>query len=170
MVKKKIRKKQYTNILLSLIIVILFLSNIYMYYLFNNRNNEITIREEVLFTETNKDYNKKEKYYVNINYNKFQKLLKEDEITTIAIIDNSSNTYDKFIEMINQIAYYKNTKIYLLETSKLSKKDEIKFYEVDERLIQLDTNYIITLSKNKIISITTFDNTKIHTIIEGLGE
>ena len=72
--------------------------------------------------------------------------------------------------MINKTAYYKNTKIYLLELSKLSKKNEVSFYEIDERFKELESNYIITVSNNEILSITTFDNSKINLIIEGLGE
>ena len=85
-------------------------------------------------------------------------------------MDNSSNTYNKFIEMINKLSYYKSTKIYLLELSKLSKKDEISFLEIDNHLKELETNYIITIKNKQIISITTFDNDNINFIIEGLGE
>lgn len=72
--------------------------------------------------------------------------------------------------MINKIAYYKNTKIYLLEINKLSKKNTIAFYELDERLSSLETNYILSVSNNQILSITTFTNDKLNKIVEGLGE
>ena len=72
--------------------------------------------------------------------------------------------------MINKTAYYTNTKIYLLEVNKLSKKNTIAFYEIDERLSNLETNYIISTSNNEILSITTFDNAKLNKIVEGLGE
>jgi len=68
------------------------------------------------------------------------------------------------------MSYYKNTKMYLLEINKLSRKNEIAFYNLDDRLRDLETNYIITVSNNKIISITTFENTELNKIIEGLGE
>ena len=106
--------------------------------------------------------------YLNLQNDK--KLLKKEELITVAIVDNSSNTYNKFIEMINKLSYYKSTKIYLLELSKLSKKDELSFLEIDNRLKKLETNYIITIKNKQIISITTFDNDNINFIIEGLGE
>lgn len=170
MVKKKTKKSHSINILLIIIIIILVLSNIYLIVSYKNLNKEDYIIEEVLFTETSKDFNATTKYYANIKYKKFDSLWKSNEISTIAIVDNSSTTYNKFIQMINKMAYYKNTKIYLLETSKLSKKDELKFYEKDKRLSELESNYIITISNKKIISITTFDNNELNKVIEGLGD
>ena len=120
--------------------------------------------------KTKEDFKQDKKYYANIKYKKFSELWKSEDISTIAIIDNSSNTYNKFIKMINKIAYYKNTKIYLLEISKLSKKDEVKFYEKDNRLSELNSNYIITISNKKILTITTFETEELNKIIEGLGE
>lgn len=170
MVKKKTKKNNYLNIVFLVLIIILLSTNIFLLYRYLNVDKEIKVTQEVLYTETNKEYNSKDKYYTSIKYKKFNTLLKDDQISTIAIVDNSSNTYNKFIEMINRIAYYKSTKIYLLEISSLSKKNEIKFYETDERLSSLESNYIITVSDNKIISITTFENSEINSIIEGIGE
>ena len=72
--------------------------------------------------------------------------------------------------MINKTAYYKSTKIQLLRINKLSKKDLVSFYNLDDRFKELDTNYIITVSNKKILSITTFNNQELNKIIEGLGE
>ena len=72
--------------------------------------------------------------------------------------------------MINKTAYYKSTKIQLLRINKLSKKDLVAFYNLDDRFKELDTNYIITVSNKKILSITTFNNQELNKIIEGLGE
>lgn len=170
MVKRKAKKKNNLNALLIFIILFLLLSNIIFICKYLKSSEEQIITEEVLFTKTEENFNSKEKYYATIKYSKFKKLLANDSVTTIAIVDNSSNTYNKFIEMINKTAYYKNTKIYLLELSKLSKKNEISFYEIDTRLKDLESNYIITVSNNEILSITTFKNTKINILTEGLGE
>lgn len=170
MVKKKTKNNHYINLIFLCTILILSTTNVLILYKYLNVDKEIKVTQEVLFKETNKEYNEKDKYYASIKYKKFNTLLKDDEISTIAIVDNSSNTYKKFIEMINKISYYKNTKIYLLEISSLSKKNEIKFYETDERLNDLESNYIITVSNNHIISITTFENSDINLIIEGIGE
>ena len=168
MVKKSNNKINSKNIIL--LIITLILSIIIIYLLISNQNKEQTIVEEVLFTKTSEEYNPNEKYYARITYKKFNNLWKSNNISTIAIIDNSSTTYNKFIELINKTAYYRNTKIYLLEISKLSKKEEVKFYEKDSRLSELETNYIITISNKKIISVTTFDNEELNAIIEGIGE
>lgn len=170
MVKKKTKKSHSINILLIIIIITLVLSNIYLIISYKNLNKEDYIIEEVLFTETSKEFNSNTKYYASIKYKKFDSLWKSNEVSTIAVVDNSSTTYNKFIQMINKTAYYKNTKIYLLETSKLPKKDELKFYEKDKRLSELESNYIITVSNKKIISITTFDNNELNKVIEGLGD
>ncbi len=171
MVKKKIKTKYKNyNIFLIVIIVILVLTNIVLLYNYNKELKDEPAIEEVLFKPTKDKFNPQNKYYATIQYSKFKTLYKSNNITTIAIIDNTSNTYNKFKEMINKTAYYKNTKIYLLELSKLSRKNEIAFYNLDQRLAKLETNYIITVSKNKILSITTFDNSELSKIIEGLGE
>lgn len=170
MVKKKAKNNHYINLIFLSTILILSTTNVLLLYKYLNVDKEIKVTQEVLFKETNKDFNNDNKYYASIKYKKFNELLKDDKVSTIAIVDNSSKTYNKFIEMINKLSYYKNTKIYLLEISSLSKKNEIKFYETDERLNELESNYIITVSNNHIISITTFENSNINLIIEGIGE
>lgn len=170
MVKKKTKNNHYINLIFLCTILILSTTNVLLLYKYLNVDKEIKVTQEVLFKETNKDFNNDNKYYASIKYKKFNELLKDDKVSTIAIVDNSSKTYNKFIEMINKLSYYKNTKIYLLEISSLSKKNEIKFYETDERLNELESNYIITVSNNHIISITTFENSDINLIIEGIGE
>ena len=170
MVKKKTKNNHYINLIFLCTILILSTTNVLLLYKYLNVDKEIKVTQEVLFKETNKDFNNDNKYYASIKYKKFNELLKDDKVSTIAIVDNSSKTYNKFIEMINKLSYYKNTKLYLLEISSLSKKNEIKFYETDERLNELESNYIITVSNNHIISITTFENSDINLIIEGIGE
>lgn len=170
MVKKKANKIHSINILSIIIIATLIISNICLILSYRNLNKKDLSFEQVLFTKTSEDFDSNNKYYANIKYKKFNSLWKSNKISTIAIVDNSSTTYNKFIQMINKIAYYKNTKIYLLETSKLSKKDLVKFYDKDKRLSELESNYIITINKGKIITITTFDNNELNKVLEGLGE
>lgn len=168
--KKKNTLKNKTNIIYIAIITILVIANICFLWAYISTDKEEKIVEEVLFKEAEGEFNADKKYYATLSYTKFKKLYKADSITTIAVVDNSTNTHDKFIEMINKTAYYKNTKIYLLEINKLSKKNSIAFYDLDERLSTLETNYIISVSNNKILSITTFDNERLNKIVEGLGE
>lgn len=170
MVKKKTKNNHYVNLIFLCTILILSTTNVLLLYKYLNVDKGIKVTQEVFFKETNKEFNNENKYYASIKYKKFNELLKDDKVSTIAIVNNSSKTYNKFIEMINKLSYYKNTKIYLLEISSLSKKNEIKFYETDERLNELESNYIITVSNNHIISITTFENSDINLIIEGIGE
>ena len=169
MVKKKQPKKKF-NLITIVIIVFLILTNIILLSAcFTLKDRDIDT-QEILFTKTEEEFNPEKKYYATLKYSKFKSLYKSNKVTTIAIVDNSTSTYNKFIEMINKTAYYKNTKIYLLKVNKLSKKNEIAFYNLDDRLKELKTNYIITVSNKKILSITTFDNQNLNTIIEGLGE
>lgn len=170
MVKNKQKNNHSFKMLLRIFVILIIISNIFLFTAYNHAIKEKTITEEIIYKETSKDYNEEEKYYANIKYKKFSDLWKSNELSTIAIVDNSSPTYNKFIKMINKIAYYKNTKIYLLETSKLSKKDEIKFYDLNENFSKLETNYLLTISNKKIISITEFNNDELNKIIERIGE
>ena len=72
--------------------------------------------------------------------------------------------------MINKMAYYKSTKMYVIRLNKLTTKQEVEFYNLDEKLSKLESNYIITVSNSKILSITTFDEEKINVIEKELGE
>lgn len=168
--KTKTKRKNKKNLILGIIISVLAILNIVLTYCCITLSKEDKVTQEILYKETTDDYDAEEQYYSIIQYKKFKTLLKNDEVSTIAILDNSSNTQNKFLEMINKISYYKNTKIHLLEVSKLSKKNEISFYEVDERFKKLETNYIITVNQGKVLSITTFDSTKLNKIVEGIGE
>ena len=169
MVKKQTKKKKI-NIIPIVIIVFLCLTNlILLNACFTLKETEVET-QEILFKETNDEFNANKKYYATLEYKKFKKLYKSNSLVTIAIVDNSTSTYDKFIEMINKTAYYKNTKIYLLKVNKLSKKNEKAFYNLDDRFKELESNYIITVRKNKILSLTTYDNQYLNKIIEGIGE
>ena len=122
MVKKKTKNNHYINLIFLCTILILSTTNVLLLYKYLNVDKEIKVTQEVLFKETNKDFNNDNKYYASIKYKKFNELLKDDKVSTIAIVDNSSKTYNKFIEMINKLSYYKNTKIYLLEIEKTGEK------------------------------------------------
>lgn len=169
MVKKK-QQKNKINLLTIVIIVFLILTNIILLSACLTLKEKDKDTQEVLYTLTKEEFNPKKKYYATLKYNKFKSLYKSKKITTIAIVDNSTTTYNKFIEMINKTAYYKSTKVNLLRINKLSKKDLVAFYNLDDRFKELDTNYIITVSNKKILSITTFNNQELNKIIEGLGE
>jgi hypothetical protein len=169
MVKKKQEKKKL-NLVTIVIIAFLVLTNIILLSACLTLKDRDTEVQEVLFVPTKEEYSANKKYYATLKYSKFKKLYKGEKVTTIAIVDNTSSTYDKFIEMINKTSYYKNTKIYLLKVNKLSKKDEVAFYNLDNRFKNLESNYIITISNKKILSITTFNNDELSKIIEGLGE
>ncbi len=167
---KKTKQKNKVSLVTIVIIVFLILTNVILLSACLTLKEQEPDTQEILFKETHDEFNPEKKYYATLKYSKFNKLYKGKEVTTIAIVDNSSSTYTKFIEMINKTAFHKNTKIYLLKVNKLSKKNEKKFYNLDDRFKNLESNYIITVSNKKILSITTFDNKEINTIIEGLGE
>ncbi len=169
MVKKK-QQKNNINLITIVIIVFLILTNIILLSACLTLKDKDIDTQEILFTQTEEEFNPEKKYYATLKYSKFKSLYKSDKVTTIAIVDNSTTTYNKFIEMINKTAYYKHTKIYLLKVNKLSKKNAVAFYNLDDRFKDLNTNYIITVSNKKILSITTFDNQELNKTIEGLGE
>lgn len=169
MVKKK-QQKNKINLVTIVIIVFLILTNIILLSACLTLKDKDIDTQEVLYTLTEEEYSPDKKYYTTLKYSKFKSLYKSKKVTTIAIVDNSTSTYNKFIEMINKTAYYKSTKIQLLRINKLSKKDLVAFYNLDDRFKELETNYLITVSNKKILSITTFDNQELNKIIEGLGE
>ena len=151
-------------VILIIILLILVVSNVYF---INKLSNQ---PEEYVYEKVEGSYDKNKEYYKRIKYSKFKKYLKSDKERVIAVLDNSSNTYNKFLEVINKIAYYRRINIYLLETSKLSNKDVIAFYNIDERFKELNSNYIMVVRNNKILSITTFNNEYLNKFEEGIGE
>lgn len=153
-------------IIISTLLLISIIFNIVIYNIYdNNKNDELIIK---CIPTKNEIYDAKEEYYNKIPTKKFKKILATDETLTIAVVDNSSPTSQKFIELINKIAFYKNTNIYLLEVSKLSKKNEVYFYELDERLKSLNSDYIITIKEEKVISITELNKEDINLLIESI--
>lgn len=169
MLKEKLRISKELNKISIILIFFLLVSNI---ILINTHSlNDVEESEEIVyFKETTEDYNKDTKYYATIKYKKFKKLYKAKSLTTIAIIDSKSNVSEMFIEMLNKMAFYKNTKIYTMQLNKLSNKQLIEFYDLDDRLSKLEDNYILMVSDNKILSITTFDEDNINIIEKEIGE
>lgn len=155
-------KKIY--LILSIIIICLFFTNFYFAYSINTSEEQIS--ENIIIKSPDAEYNKDKQYYIDISYKKLKKMLKKDNTYTIAVLDNTSNTYNKFTELINKISFYKNTEIYFLEIGKLTKKESIAFFEIDERLSKLNGNYIITIKKDTILSITEFNIEELSTMIE----
>ncbi len=168
MLKEKLIIAKKINRISLILIFFLLVSNI---ILANTHSiNDAPEEEIVYFKPTEDNYQEKTKYYAEIGFKKFKKLYKAKTISTIAVIDSKSNVSQAFIKMLNKIAYYKNTKIYVVRLNKLSTKQEVEFYNLDDRLAKLESNYLITVSNSKIISITTFDEEKINIIEKELGE
>lgn len=163
------KKSSKNKIIITLVIVALFIGNILLLCRMITLEKNIKKDSEFVYkVEIKGKYNSAKKYYMPISFGEYNKLLKKKELFTLAVIDNSSNTYNKFLELVNKIAFYKNTKIYLLDTSKLSKKNTVLFYNLDDRLSSLESNYIINVYNNKIISITEFNNEDLINLIKGM--
>ena len=162
--KKKLKK--IINKIPILIILLLIISNIY----FINKSNqkETNTVEEIVFyhKETKENYNEKKKYYQKISYSKFNTMFKKNEVYNFAIVDSTSNTYNSFITLINQITYHKGLKLFVLDISELSKKNNVAFLDIDERLANLESNYIMTTKKKKIISLTEIESSAIGTLVK----
>ena len=166
---KKSSKNKKNKIIITLVIVALFIGNILLLCRMITLEKNIKKDSEFVYkVEIKGKYNSAKKYYMPISFGEYNKLLKKKELFTLAVIDNSSNTYNKFLELVNKIAFYKNTKIYLLDTSKLSKKNTVLFYNLDDRLSSLESNFIINVYNNKIISITEFNNEDLINLIKGM--
>ena len=54
----------------------------------------------------------------------------------------------------------------VLDLSKLSKKNNIAFYEIDERLSKIEGNYMITTKDSEIIAITEIEPSQIGSLIK----
>lgn len=162
--KKKLKK--IINKIPILIIVLLIISNIY----FINKSNqkETNNVEEIVFyqKETKENYNEKKKYYQKISYSKFNTMYKKNEVYNFAIVDSTSNTYNSFMTLINQVTYYKGIKLFVLDISELSKKNNVAFLDIDERLANLESNYIMTTKKKKIIALTEIESSAIGTLVK----
>ena len=162
--KKKLKK--IMNKIPILIIVLLIISNIY----FINKSNqkETNNVEEIVFyqKETKENYNEKKKYYQKISYSKFNTMYKKNEVYNFAIVDSTSNTYNSFMTLINQVTYYKGIKLFVLDISELSKKNNVAFLDIDERLANLESNYIMTTKKKKIIALTEIESSAIGTLVK----
>ena len=162
-------KKLQSKYFFIIIILILIITNICLAISYYHKDIIQSV-EEIKYLYIENEYNKKEKYYEKIDYKKLNKLLKDNKVHTIAIINNNSNTAIKYKELINKTAYYNRIKICLIDTSSLTKKELISFYEIDERLAKQNDNYIITIKNRKILSITTFELDKINEIIKEMGD
>jgi uncharacterized protein YxeA len=162
--KKKLKK--IVNKIPYIIIILLIISNIYFINK-GNKEEQSTVEEIVFYQkETKENYNEKKKYYQTINYSKFNTMSKKNEVYTFAIVDSTSNTYNSFMTLINQVTYYKGMKIFVLDISELSKKNNVAFLDIDERLSDLESNYLITTKKKKIISLTEIESSAIGALVK----
>ena len=164
---KKTTKKKLTriNILLVIIIILLIALNIFTFQKYLTKNNDEC---QLCLTETKIDskYNPDKKYYTEVKFNDFKKLYTGKQIAIIAITDNSSLTHDKFVEYVNKKAYYDKININLIELSKLSKKNEIAFFELNEKLSKLDSDYIIYVKENKILLTIELSKEDLNSLVE----
>ena len=165
-----LKKHGPITITLILIIILLLISNICLFHYKNHKEDEQLEVIKYCPQEIDTEYDETKTYYTELNYKTFKKLMKKDNVFIIGIVDKNSTTSNKFRELMNEYTYKNNINTYILDISKLSKKNLVSFYEIDERLPELESNYIITIKKNKILSITTMENEEINTILESLGE
>lgn len=165
----KIQKNNQLLLIIPwLLIVLLIILNLNLNKKLSNAEKQQATDQPCL-TERKKDdskYSDSQKNYKEINYKTFKKLYKGKESATIAVVDNTSNTYDKFIEFINKTSYYNDLNINLLITSKLSKKNLVDFYELDDRFADLESNYIIVVKNNKILALVELSNVDLVDLIE----
>lgn len=165
----KIQKNNQLLLIIPwLLIVLLIILNLNLNKKLSNAEKQQATDQPCL-TERKKDdskYSDSQKNYKEINYKTFKKLYKAKESATIAVVDNTSNTYDKFIEFINKTSYYNDLNINLLITSKLSKKNLVDFYELDDRFADLESNYIIVVKNNKVLALVELSNVDLVDLIE----
>lgn len=165
----KIQKNNQLLLIIPwLLIVLLIILNLNLNKKLSNAEKQQATDQPCL-TERKKDdskYSDSKKNYKEINYKTFKKLYKGKESATIAVVDNTSNTYDKFIEFINKTSYYNDLNINLLITSKLSKKNLVDFYELDDRFADLESNYIIVVKNNKVLALVELSNVDLVDLIE----
>ena len=165
MIKKK--QKKLINKLMILLVVLLSISNIYFINKSNKKIESNNVEEIVFYQKESKEnYNEKKKYYKEITYSKFNSMYKKNEIYNFAIVDSTSNTYNSFLTLINQITYNKGLNLFVLDLSKLSKKNNVTFLDIDDRLANLESNYLITTKQKKIISLTEIENSQIGALVK----
>lgn len=167
---KSSSKNFNTNYVFIILISILLLTNIItLFKYYNDINNDSVVLSPETEIEEKQDnktsYNKNKKYYTDIKYSKFSALFEGKDVSIIAIVDNTSYTYEKFKELINKSVFYEDKKIYLLEISKLSKKNEIAFYELDERFSKLESDFIIVVKESKILALIDFDSIYLNELL-----
>jgi len=168
MAKKKLTKKRLKKQkkFLIFIIILLLILDLVLLIKYINKGNEKQPEPEIIHIIAKYDNSKM--YYSQLTYADFKKLYKSNKLSYIAVTDKSSGTYGEYIELINRYSFNNNRKIYLLEKNKLSTNDLKAFYEIDERLEQLETNYFILVKDNKIITITEFKDETLDVIIQSL--
>ena len=154
-----------------IIIIVLIISNVFFISKSFEETPEVETEEFVFYQKcTEMNYKEKKKYYKEIDYKKFKKLYKQNKINNVAIIDNTSPTYKSYLTLLNHIAYYKGTNIFVLDLSKLSKKNSVEFYEMDERLSTIEGNYMITTKKKEVIAITEIEPSEIGSLIKEMEQ
>lgn len=167
MAKKMTKKTLTKKMVIHLFIIILLLgTNIFTYYKYKTKKNPECGLCLTEIEDQDGKYNNNKKYYKEISFNEFNKLYSGKDIATIAITDNASPTYEKFIEYINKKAYYEKININLIELSKLSKKNEVSFYDLDERFSKLESDYIIIVKNNTILEIDQISREDLNILVD----
>jgi len=146
---------------LTILLIVLFMCIVLITPKISTHTNEVKIETKYINTKTKTE---------NINYKKFIKFFNSKKVYTIAITSDYSNTSIAFRKLINTMSINNNKKIYILNISKLSKKDKAKYYNLNKKFKELDTDYIIKSYNKKIIQETTFDKEHIIDLINSYKE
>jgi len=163
--------KKNINIIINLLVITLLLVIILGQHQHYKEFEEPEEEAEIVCPkELQEEYQEDTIYYQKLSYKKFKKKLNSNNLITIAIIDSTSSTNNKFLELVNRTSYTTNEIIYVLDISKLSKKNTIEFYEIDERLSNLEYNYIMKIKNNIIYSLTEYNQEELNTLIEEVGD
>lgn len=164
---KRVTKKRLSrkNFFLTFLIICLIALNIYTFYKYQNKKGD-ECTPCLTDTKLDAEYNADKKYYKEIKFSEFKKLYNGKSIATIAVTDNSSQTHDMFVEYINKKAYYERTNINLIELSKLSKKNEVAFFNLNERFSKLESDYIILVRDGIIVSVIEFSKNDLNSLVE----
>jgi len=169
MAQKRITKKKLKRQKRFLIFIIIILSildvTILVKYL-NKGKEEVVEAPEPEIIPMVEGYNPEKNYYIPLTYKDFKNRYNDHKISYIAVVDDSSPVANNYIELINKYTYKENKKIYLLDTSKLSKANLKAYYDIDVRFSLLDANYFILVEDSQVISLTEF---KDETIIDLIG-
>jgi len=146
----------------NIILLIILLVSVFIIFNQNTKKENI---ETITIKEKAKK-NKEQKKDNTIDFKQFNKYLEKEKVYTFAITTQNSNISKKFSELINTMSIIYQDNIYILKIDSLTKKEKAKYYNIDNRLSTLESDFIIKTYNNKIIMITTIDKDNIDTLIK----